>query len=231
MFMQHAVSVDARFAARPASVSSMPFAAAPEGHSSTMLCGPVLNIAAESEIYGEGDEARSFYKVVGGVVRTCKFLSDGRRQITAFYHAGDVFGVESGERHGFSAEAVNDCTVVAYRRRGLEALAASDEALARQLFCYALQCAERAQMHALVLGRRGAAEKLAAFLLEMAEQRPTGETIDLAMTRQDIADYLGLTIETVSRTLSQFERDGVISLPGTRRVRLHDRAALEDLNG
>jgi CRP/FNR family nitrogen fixation transcriptional regulator len=233
MSMQRTVSVDTRFTARPAGVAWMPWAEpgiSSEGHGSAVLCGPVLSFAADSEIYGEGNEAKSFYKVMSGVVRTCKFLSDGRRQITAFYHAGEVFGVESGARHGYSAEAVNDCTVVAYRRGGLEALAATDEVLVRQLFRYAIQCAERAQKHALVLGRRGAAEKLAAFLLEMAEPRPTGEPIDLAMTRQDIADYLGLTIETVSRTMSQFERDGVIALASTRRVRLQDRAALQDLN-
>ncbi len=192
--------------------------------------GPVMNFVSDNEIYAEGDAATCFYKVVSGVVRTCKFLSDGRRQIDGFHVAGDVFGFESGTDHRLSAEAVSHCVVVPYRRRGLAALAAADERLAGQLFSYAMQCLERAQGHSLLLGRRGAAQKLAAFLLEQADRRPEGGVVDLAMTRQDIADYLGLTIETVSRTLSQFERDGVISLPTARRIRLTDLAALRDLN-
>jgi CRP/FNR family nitrogen fixation transcriptional regulator len=191
---------------------------------------PPLHFAAETEIYAEGDAARLFYKVVSGVVRTCTFLSDGRRQIISFHGIGEVFGVESGPMHRFSAEAVTACGVVAYRRAGLEALAASDHHLAGQLFSYAMRCAERAQGHALVLGRRCAAHKLAAFLLELQGDGPEDGIIDLPMTRLDIGDYLGLTIETVSRTISQFERDGVIKLLSTRRLRLIDIAALQDLN-
>ena len=196
---------------------------------SVTIAGQVLNFAQDSEIYAECSEVRSFYKVVGGVVRTCKFLSDGRRQIEGFHSAGDIFGLELGDTHGLSAEAVSDCTIVAYRWRGLSAAAARNDQMAPQVFQFAMQCLQRAQQHALLLGRRSAAQRVAAFLVEMADDEEPA-TVHLAMTRQDIADYLGLTIETVSRTLSQFERDRVIALPSTRHVVLEDRDALMALN-
>ena len=196
---------------------------------SVTIAGQVLNFAQDSEIYAECSEVRSFYKVVSGVVRTCKFLSDGRRQIEGFHSAGDIFGLELGDSHGMSAEAVSDCTIVAYRWRGLSAAAARNDQMAPQVFQFAMQCLQRAQQHALLLGRRSAAQRVAAFLVEMADDEEPA-TVHLAMTRQDIADYLGLTIETVSRTLSQFERDRVITLPSTRHVVLEDRDALMALN-
>ena len=192
--------------------------------------GTVLHFLSDNELYAEGEEARSFYKVVSGVVRTCKFLSDGRRQIEAFHVAGDVFGLEAGVEHRLSAEAVSDCTVISYRRCGPGSLTAADDGMARQLFAYAMQCVVRAQDHSLLLGRPSAAQRVAAFLLEMADRSPGGEIIELAMTRQDIADYLGLTIETVSRTLSQFERDAIIGRPAARRIVLRNLATLRDLS-
>ena len=128
-----------------------------------------------------------------------------------------------------SAEAVSDCTLVSYRRRHIEMLAQRDETVTRQLFQYAMQNLAQAQGHSLLLGRRGAAEKVAAFLLAWAQHSQDKRVAMLAMTRQDIADYLGLTIETVSRSLSQFERDDVITLTSTRQVRLKNIEALEDL--
>lgn len=192
--------------------------------------GSVLRFAADRRIYEEGDAARSFYKVVSGVVRTCQFLSDGRRQIDAFHLPGDVFGFESGAQHRLSAEAVADCTVVAYRRRGMDTMMAADDGMARQFFAYAMTCLAQTREHCLLLGRGSAAQKIAAFLLEMAERGASDTVVELPMSRQDIADYLGLTIETVSRTLSQMERDGVIALPTTRRVVLKNLRALRALN-
>jgi len=192
--------------------------------------GPVLHFTQDQEIYGEGDEADALFKVVSGVVRTCKFLSDGRRLIDAFHIAGDVFGVEAGAAYSFSSEAVCDCTVVSYRRRGLEASASTDTGLSQHLFSYAMRSLARAQVHALLLGRRSAVEKVAAFLVDWATHSADIGTVTLEMTRQDIADYLGLTIETVSRTLSQFERDAVIEFSTARQIRLKRPAALRDLN-
>ncbi|HVZ08196.1 helix-turn-helix domain-containing protein [Rhodopila sp.] len=194
------------------------------------VAGGTIHFVADQEIYAEGDAANTFFKVVRGVVRTCKFLSDGRRQIDAFYGEGEIFGFEAGAEHRLSAEAVSDCVLIPYRRRGFEMLAGRDERVAGQMFSYVMRCLERSQDHSLLLGRRSAAQKLAAFLLEMAARAPGGAFIDLAMTRQDIADYLGLTIETVSRTLSQFEREGVIRLAGARRVTLTDMDELRALN-
>ncbi len=191
-------------------------------------CSAVQHFAQDREIYAEGDDATVFFKVVSGVVRTCKFLSDGRRQIDAFYVAGDIFGFEMGWEHSLSAEAVCDCTVIPYRRRGVETI--KDEVLTEQLFSYAMRSFTRAQEHSLLLGRRSAVEKVAAFLIEWAEQSTAGYIVSLAMTRQDIADYLGLTIETVSRTLSQLERDAIIELPSARQIRLKDMAALQVMN-
>ena len=189
-----------------------------------------LRVAQDREIYGESDKANAFFKVVSGVVRTCKFLSDGRRQIAAFYVEGDVFGFEPGAEYQLTAEAVCDCELISFRRHGLEKIAADNDALSRHLFSYALGGMTRAQDHALMLGRRSAVEKVAAFLMEWARHAPGAQTVALAMTRQDIADYLGLTIETVSRTLTQLERDDVIEIPTARRIRFKDRAALRELS-
>jgi CRP/FNR family nitrogen fixation transcriptional regulator len=194
------------------------------------LSGRVLNFVADRRIYAEGDEARSYYKVVSGVARTCQFLSDGRRQIDAFYLPGDVFGFEAGTTHRLSAEAVANCTLIAYRRRGTETIIAADDRIARQFFTYAMACLEQSRLHCLLLGRGSAAQKVGAFLLEMADRGDAAPTVELPMSRQDVADYLGLTIETVSRTLSQMERDGTIALPTTRKVVLKHRRVLEDLN-
>jgi CRP/FNR family nitrogen fixation transcriptional regulator len=194
-----------------------------------LAAGGVLQVAHDAEIYGEGADAVAFYKVVHGVVRTCKFLSDGRRQIEAFHRDGDVFGFEAGNAYRLTAEAVSDCTVIAYRRKGVEKLAAASETLSQQLFGFFLQGMTRAQEHALVLGRRSAVERVGAFLHEAAQRSRDGRTIILPMARQDIADYLGLTIETVSRTLSQLERDEVIAIPVSRQIRVQDPSWLEDL--
>jgi CRP/FNR family nitrogen fixation transcriptional regulator len=190
----------------------------------------VLHFAQDREIYCEGDEAGSFYKVTSGVVRTCKFLSDGRRQIDAFHVAGNVFGVEAGAAYSLSAEAASDCTVTSYRRRGIDPSAFSDASLSQHLFAYAMQSLARAQDHALLLGRKSAVEKVTAFLLDWAKHSPSGQDVALAMTRQDIADYLGLTIETVSRNLSALERQGLIALVSPRQIRLRDMAALRGSN-
>jgi CRP/FNR family transcriptional regulator, nitrogen fixation regulation protein len=191
--------------------------------------GSVAQFPEGREIFAEGGDSDVFYKVISGVVRTCKFLNDGRRQIESFHTAGDVFGLELGGERQLSAEAVSDCTLICYRRRSVETLGQKDGAVIRQLLVYAMQNLAQAQSHALLLGRRGAAEKVAAFLLDWAARSGQQSVVHLAMTRQDMADYLGLTIESVSRSLSQFERDGVIALPNARDVRICSSEALEDL--
>ncbi len=193
--------------------------------------GAVQHFAQDREIFSEGTDAEYYYKIVSGVVRTCKFLVDGRRQIDAFYTAGDIFGFEPQSTHRFSAEAVTDCIMVSYRKCRTDAMGNSDGLLSQELLSFAMGGMARAQAHSLLLGRRSALEKVAGFLMDWAEKSSDHHVVNLAMTRQDIADYLGLTIETVSRTLTQLERDRVIDLPSARLIRLRSPDTLEELAG
>ena len=191
--------------------------------------GTVIRIAESREIFAEGEDTDTFYKVVSGVVRVCKFLSDGRRQIEAFHVAGEIFGFELGAERCLSAEAVSDCMLISYRRHNVEQLAQRNENVSHQLLRFAMHNLAQAQDHSLLLGRRGAAEKVACFILGWSRRCASEDGVHLAMSRQDMADYLGLTIETISRSLSQFERDGVIALPTTRHLKVLNADALEDL--
>jgi len=197
----------------------------------TPSVGSVQSFAKDEEIFAEGERAAFVYKVLSGVVRTSKLLSDGRRQIDAFHLAGDIFGIEAGDEYRFCAEAVGDCTVVAYRRTHLASLTGNDTQLAQDMTMGMMRSLVRAQNHMLLLGRKSALEKIATFLLEMAERTADDDALDLPMSRTDIADHLGLTIETVSRSFTQLEKQGIIELPSARHVVLSNRAALERLNG
>lgn len=184
----------------------------------------------DEEIFMEGDKAIFVYKVVSGGVRTCKLLNDGRRQIAAFHLPGDFFGIEAGQEHRFTAEALGDTKVIIYRRRGLDVVSGG-EALSQEFMTAVMRALECAQAHMLLLGRKSAQEKIAAFLLDLAERELDHGHIALPMARIDIADYLGLTIETVSRTLTHLERQGIIELSAHRRaIALNDKAALQRLN-
>jgi CRP/FNR family nitrogen fixation transcriptional regulator len=196
----------------------------------TSTVGSVQSFAKDEEIFAEGDKAAYVYKVLSGVVRTSKLLSDGRRQIDAFHLAGDIFGIEAGDEYRFCAESVGNCVVVAYRRSHLAALTGSDAQLGQDMTMGMMRSLVRAQNHMLLLGRKSALEKIATFLLDMAERTADDSTLDLPMSRTDIADHLGLTIETVSRSFTQLERQGITGLPSARRIVLSNRAALERLN-
>jgi CRP/FNR family nitrogen fixation transcriptional regulator len=192
--------------------------------------GVQRTLAKGEELFAEGDAADYFYKVVSGAVRTYKLLSDGRRQIDEFHLSGDIFGLEPSEEHRFSAEAVDDATVIAFRRRRFETLAHDDPALGDQIMSSMMRSLERAHDHMMLLGRKTAQEKIATFLLDLARRMPGDNRLELPMQRSDIADHLGLTIETVSRTLTQFARDGLIKLAAaSRSVVLADKAALHQL--
>jgi CRP/FNR family nitrogen fixation transcriptional regulator len=190
---------------------------------------PALSFEADEEIFAEGEPARYLYRLVSGLVRSCGFDAEGRRYIDRFYRVGDVFGIEDSAEHEFSAEAVTDCVVVPWRRRAVEAEAGRDEAVAKLLLGMATQAMAKARAHARLLARASAPQKLAHFLLELTP--PGAGELELAMARQDIADYLGTTIETVSRMLCQLEREHVIEMPVARRIRLRNRAALAALAG
>ena len=189
------------------------------------MMGALVAFARDAEVYGEGEAADCVYKVVRGTVRTSKVLADGRRQIGAFYFAGDMFGLEAGDAHVFSAEAIDAAQVVVVRRGALVARAARDGAVAQEVWTLIGRELARAQMRGLLL-MKTAQERVAGFLLDMAARQGAGDTVELAMSRQDIADYLGLTVETVSRTLSGLVGDAAIELPNARRVALRNLPAL-----
>ena len=195
----------------------------------SITMGAVMPFGRNVEIYGESEPADHLYKVVSGAIRTYKVLNDGRRQIGSFYLPGDIFGLEVGSEHTFSAEAIVASKVLVIKRSTLVSLAARDNETARKLWTMTAGELQRVQAHILLLIKT-AQERVAGFLLEMAARVPVGNEIDLPMSRQDIADYLGLTIETVSRTLTQLENTAAIAVPSSRRIVLRNRAALNRLN-
>ncbi len=210
-------------APRPTQTGAFPFS------DGIHLMGSTMPFSRNEEIYGEGEPAEFIYKVVSGAVRTYKILNDGRRQICAFHLPGDVFGLEAGEEHSFSAEAVSQSTVLVIKRSSVTALAAKDPAVSRQLWSLTAGELQKMQDHVMLL-IKNAQERVVSFLLQMARRMPATNEIDLPMSRQDIADYLGLTIETVSRTLTQLETRATIALPSSRRIVLRNRGLLDRLD-
>jgi CRP/FNR family nitrogen fixation transcriptional regulator len=202
-------------------------AAATEG--TLGLLGAPMRFARNNEIYGEDEPAEYLYQVISGSVRTYRMLDDGRRQISAFYLPGDIFGVEAGDVHLSSAEAICDAQVLVAKRSAVMARAEHEKNLGRQLWMLTARELQRVQEHSLAL-IKSAEERVAGFLLEMAGRNSAGAAVELPMSRQDIADYLGLTIETVSRTFTQFVHSGKISLETSRRIQLRNRLALNRLN-
>lgn len=192
--------------------------------------GATMPYARNAEIFGENEPAEYLYRVISGAVRTYKVLNDGRRQIGGFYLPGDVFGLEVGDEHTFSAEAITECKILVIKRSSVVALAARDSRVARELWTMTANELQRAQDHIMLLIKT-AQERVAGFLLEMASRNADSNEVELPMSRQDIADYLGLTIETVSRTLTQLEHSAAIAVPASRRIVLRNRAALSRLNG
>ena len=192
-----------------------------------VLDGLHLSHGRDETIFHQDQSADRVFQLISGSLRTCRILRDGRRQIEAFHFPGDVFGLESGPTYRASAETLSETLVRAMPRAALDALAAERGDVARRLLELTTDSLRRSQDHALTLGRRAACERVAALLLDLAERTGAQALLDVPMTRQDMADYLGLTIETVSRTLTQFQHDGLIALPAARKVLLRDRAALE----
>jgi len=184
-----------------------------------------------AEIFGEGEPANFVYRVVEGTVRVYRLLSDGRRQICDFLYPGDVLGPEAGLLHRNTAEAVGDVVLQIVPRKALAEMAAADVDLTGDLWRLSMDWFQRSQDHALILARQGATERVVGFLLGCSDQAGGADDLNLVMTRQDIADYLGLTIHTVSRTLSQLQADGLIELSSLRQVRLCDADNLREMNG
>jgi CRP-like cAMP-binding protein len=161
-------------------------------------------------------------------VRTCKFLLDGRRQIGTFYLPGDIFGLEAERQHFFSAETVVHSEVLIIKRPIVPFARWDNEMDPQTLAALMRRELRRAQDHILLLSKT-APERVASFLLEMVDRARPGDQVELTMPRQDIADYLGLTIETVSRTLTQLENESAITMHTSKRIVLRKRAALRRL--
>jgi CRP/FNR family transcriptional regulator, nitrogen fixation regulation protein len=193
------------------------------------LMGVAMSFPRGGEIVGENEPADYLYTVVSGAVRSHKVLIDGRRQIGGFYFPGDIFGLEFADEHAYAAEAIVNAKVLVVKRNALTALAGRDAAVARELFGLTARELRRAQDRILLLVK-SAQERVSSFLLEMAERGHACDVIELPMSRQDIADYLGLTTETVSRTLTCLESRAAIEVHA-RRIVLRDRSALNLLNG
>jgi CRP/FNR family nitrogen fixation transcriptional regulator len=188
--------------------------------------GTRLRFARDREIYAEGDRGGWWFRVVSGTVRIAKLLADGRRQIVDFCFAGDSFGLEAAELRRFSAEAVSDAIVLRLPRAATERLIEENPAVARHLRNEMLKGLEAAQHRLYLLGRMTACERVAAFLLALSEHDDTRRRVALPMCRSDIADYLGLTVETVCRVLSDFKRRRLIAASDPHRLELLDRQAL-----
>lgn len=188
------------------------------------VSGPhlVATYKAGREIYAEGDLNDKCFQVSTGAVRVYRLLSDGRRQVVSFHLPGEMFGFEAGTDHSFFAEAITDTTLAVFGRRHMQERS-------RDLLALALAGMARAQQHLLVIGRQCAVERIAAFLVDLCERQGGGRLLRLPMSRQDIADYLGLTIETVSRVMTKLKARSVIALRDARTVDIMRLDALRSL--
>jgi CRP/FNR family transcriptional regulator, nitrogen fixation regulation protein len=195
------------------------------------------------EIYGPEDPAEQYYFVVSGLATKSTVTAHGDRQIIDFLLPGDWFGLTARDRHTMSVEAVLEGTVImsveavlegtviaCLPRRRLELIARSDPEVGRLVLNQTFEVVTRFQVHICVLGRTSAVEKIAAFLLEMSERLTdrTTEVVVLPMSRYDIADYLAMSVETVSRALTDLTHNGAITFLGKRHLRIVDRGSLKE---
>lgn len=191
--------------------------------------GTPFAVEESGEIYREGDPALHCYRVVSGLVRTVKLMEDGRRQVSEFLLPGDLLGFDALDRHDFSAQAVGGAMLRRFPRRAVEALSEGNAAVARRLREMTAARLRQAHEQILLLGRKTASERIASFLLGMTQRASRDAQGRIALpSRADMADHLGLTLETVSRTLNELHRAGVVVL-ARAMVALRDRDALSRL--
>jgi CRP/FNR family transcriptional regulator len=187
-----------------------------------------IQVEPGATVFHQDDPADAVYTLVGGSVRLYRLLADGRRQVMGFLFAGDFLGLSMEARYSFGADTITPTALCRFQRRPFEDLAVAKPELMRRLHLYASNELHAAQDQMVLLGRKTASEKLATFLVQMSRRSVRlgrhAEALHLPMSRTDIADYLGLTIETVSRTFTAFKDDGLI------RVERAD-VALRDLDG
>ena len=203
-------------------------AAAAEDQKLLHRIGSKIHFGRGETIFNEGDAADYAYKVVSGAVRLCKHMADGRRQIAQFLFPGDFFSFMELTEHSFTAEAVNDVVLLCYPQRQIERLGEERLSLRKSFAALLTRRVREIQNHLVMLGRQTAKEKVASFLLLIVEHtsREHGGLVEVPMSRQDIADYLGLTIETVCRVLSAMKREGVLGIPNLHQLVVKDVDAL-----
>lgn len=191
--------------------------------------GPLLKFSRRQSIYSEGDAAHHCYKVIEGAVRATRILSDGHRQILDFFLPGDTFGLELTKTYGATAEAVGDVVLLRCPRTCIDRKSQAD--YAREMVAMLSKSLCAAQEHVAMLGHQGAKERVASFLLKLArgQGRGAGEILELPIGRQDIADYLGLTIETTCRTLSDFKAGRVITAPNRHQIVIRNMERIESI--
>jgi len=190
--------------------------------------GTVSHFDRNQTIFNEGDESHYVYRVVHGTTRSVCVLTDGRRQILDFGHSGDFLGLGSQSQHLLSGEAVTDVTLICYPRGQIERLENVNPAFRKRIVEILANGLAESQSHLVMLGQQTAVERVAWFLVGNGQRQAFGDgMVDLPMNRQDIADYLGLTLETVSRVLSLLKRRRLISLANAHEVKIKDGAVLE----
>lgn len=189
--------------------------------------GPIAKYARRQPIYSEGDDATHCYMLLEGAVRVSRILNDGHRQILDIFLPGDTFGIESATAYGATAEAVGDVVVLKCPRACIDRRSDSD--FRREMLSMLSRSLSAAQDHVAMLGHQGAKERVASFLLKLAEGQNRGDNqpVDLPIGRQDIADYLGLTIETTCRTLSDLKLKHLISAPNRHQIVIRSLSRLE----
>lgn len=194
--------------------------------------GRHVRFAACETVFAEEEMTTSFYSLLEGVMRLYKLLPDGRRQIVGFALPGDFLGMTTSGRNNFSADAIGPVEVCRFSKASFLRFAEDKPHLLRRINELAIRELSQARDHMVLLGRRSAEEKVATFLIgwrdRLARRTGPSATLPLPMSRQDIADYLGLTIETVSRTFTKLERDGVIEII-SGGIRLSDPTRVEAL--
>ncbi len=188
---------------------------------------------AGHRLFCEGDDAKYIYEIVEGVVRTSKLLFDGRRQILSFGYPGDLVGLSHDCFYHSDCEAVCDVKLRVHHKNACNTSIETEPEFGKKLLKFAAAEVNNMQEHFIMLGRKSATEKVASFLaalLDRVGEKDRSRTcFDLPMCRSDIADFLGLTIETISRTLTRLRADGVIELPKKHRVCVRNPAILRAL--
>jgi CRP-like cAMP-binding protein len=191
----------------------------------------IMSCHRRQEICRQGQTANTWYCVLAGAALRGVIKSDGRRQIVDLLFPGDFFGLTAGGEYDYTVEAATPCTIVAgYPRKRVETQADSNPQLARELRQIAFDGLSRLQEQLMILGRITAQEKVGSFILAMADRLSNGRSdrVTLPISRYDIADYLAVSVETVSRALSELKHRGFIRFTGTRVIQIMDREALED---